>query len=580
MQRRSIKNPVAVGIDFGTLSARALLVEVETGREIAWLDHAYKDGVLDRKLPAGKHTLELNSALQNPADYLEALTILPRLLRQAGVAPEQVIGLGTDFTSCTILPVTREGVPLCFDHRWKRNPHAWVKLWKHHAAQPEANRINEIASRLTPDLLRTYGGKYSSEWFFSKVLETLNEAPEIYAAAERFIEAGDWIVWQLCGREVRGLSAAGFKAMRVCPPQEQEWNFPAPEFFHALHPRLKNVVTEKMNGPFLPPGAAAGGLAPEMAERVGLLPGTPIAIGNIDAHAAVPACGVTQPGKLVMIMGTSTCHLLLGTSRHFVEGMCGVVQDGVVPGLWSYEAGQAAVGDIFAWHAAEGAPGYIQAEAKQRKVSIHELLTEQASALAPGESGLLALDWWNGNRSVLVDANLSGVLLGATLATKPHEIYRALMEATGFGTRKIIESFTNSGLPVRELYACGGLAQKNPLLMQIYADITGMPIRLAASEQASALGAAMYATVASGYYPHLRAAAARMTRLHPTIYRPKPAFKRIYDRLYAEYNRLHDSLGRADDSPLKVLDRLKRDSHNARKAAIVRSPSARRKRLH
>lgn len=569
---KRVSKRYVIGIDFGTLSGRALLVDLATGREVASEVHEYADGVIEQTLPHGKQSLPPDTALQNPNDYLQVLSrTIPKLLRNTKTKPEQIEGIGTDFTCCTVLPTKRDGTPLCFDRKWKKYPHAWVKLWKHHAAQPEADRINAVGSRRSEHFVSVYGGKYSSEWLFSKLLETVSASPEIYDAADRFIEAGDWIVWQMCGHEKRCLSAAGFKAMRVYPekynssgsknkeqPRSLGWTFPRKEFFASLHPKLRNVAAEKLGADYYPLGGRAGGLSPKMAKATGLLPGTPVAVGNIDAHAAVPACTVTEPGKLVMIMGTSTCHLLLGKSLREVEGICGVVKDGVVPGLWGYEAGQAGVGDLFAWYVDHALPSYIHTAAKRDKLGLHEFLQKQATELKPGESGLLALDWWNGNRSVLVDADLSGLLVGATLATKPHEIYRALIESTAFGTRKIIEAFTKKRIPTEEIYACGGLAQKNPMLMQIYADVTGRPIRIAASKQTSALGAAMHGAVAAGSYPDIQTAARRMARVHKKTYKPNPKAKPIYDELYREYSRLHDLFGRDPKSPMKVLKRIRR----------------------
>lgn len=563
-----------LGLDFGTLSARALLVDADTGAEAATAVHDYPHGVITETLPGDTKRLPPDTALQDPGDYLVALEAAVRaVLRAAGVAPEQVVGLGTDFTCCTMLPVQADGTPLCLDPKWRKVPQAWVKLWKHHAAQPEANVINEIGRQRGEAFLRACGGRYSSEWFFAKLLETVRQAPAVYDAAARFIEAGDWIVWQLCGQERRAMSAAGFKAMWVYPnraaarapglppaaggPAPSRWTFPPREFFRALHPKLENVAAEKLAADFLPPGAKAGGLTAAMAKRLGLPEGIPVAVGNIDAHVAVPACGVTIPGKLVMILGTSTCHLLVGDTLSEVEGMCGVVADGVIPGYWGYEAGQAGVGDLFAWFVQHGVPAELQAEAKKAGQSTYEFLEARAAALKPGESGLLALDWWNGCRSVLMDSDLTGLLLGATLATRPPEIYRALLEATAFGTRKIIEAFTGKGVAIDELYACGGLAHRSPLLLQIYADVTGRPIQVAAAEQASALGAAMHAALAAGVHADMHDAAERMVRPGRQTYQPNRKHKPVYDQLYAEYTRLHDYFGRDPRSPMKVLKRLK-----------------------
>lgn len=570
-RRRDRSGQFVIGVDFGTLSGRALLVNVDDGEEVASAVHEYSDGVITDHLPGGGKRLPPETALQNPADYLEVLKkTVPAVLRASGVRPEQVIGIGTDFTSCTVLPVDGGGRPLCLSARWRKNPHAWVKLWKHHAAQREADFINEVGGKRGERFLRVYGGRYSSEWFFSKVLETLRSAPAVYEAADRFIEAGDWIVWQLCGAERRNVSGAGFKAMWVYPTAKGDdrksaeqlvsgplrgWNYPQGDFFRALDPRMAHVVEEKLSADIYPLGSCAGGLTDEMGVVTGLRPGIPVAVGNIDAHVAVPACTVTGPGKLVMILGTSTCHLVLSDCYQEIEGICGVVKDGIIPGLWGYEAGQAGVGDLFAWFVDRAVPAEVQARAKRLGRSVHDLLQEQASKLRPGESGLVALDWWNGNRSVLMDADLSGLLVGATLATKPHEIYRALIEATAFGTRRIIEAF--SEIEISELYACGGLAERSALLLQIYADVTGRPIRVAASKQTCALGAAMHAAVAAGAYPNIQAAAGKMARVDRKVYQPNGRAKPVYDQIYAVYLQLYEEFGRDPNGAMKVLRRLR-----------------------
>ena len=576
-EQRALRRYV-LGVDFGTLSGRALLVDADTGAEVATAVHEYGSGVIEQTLPGDRRRLPPDTALQNPADYLAVLEkAIPRVLRQARVRPAQVVGIGTDFTSCTVLPTLRDGTPLCLDRRWRKNPHAWVKLWKHHAAQPEATFINQMGEQGREYFLNAYGGRYSSEWFFSKLLETVHHAPEVYAACERFLEAGDWIVWQLCGEERRCLSAAGFKAMWVYPGSPG-YSYPSREFFRSLHPALADVVEQKLSGQLLPLGGRAGGLTPAMARRTGLLAGTPIAAGNIDAHVAVPACGVTSPGKLVLILGTSTCHLLLGKERREVEGVCGVVEDGVVPGYWGYEAGQAGVGDLFAWYMNHAAPASVHDEARRARISVYQLLERQAAGLKPGENGLLALDWWNGCRSVLMDSDLTGLLVGATLATRPHEIYRALIEATAFGTRKIIDAFTGKGVPIGELHACGGLAQKNPLLLQIYADVTGRPIRVAASQQTCALGAAMHGAVAAGIHPDIETAARHMVPPGREVYQPNPAHRAVYEELYTQYTRLHNSFGRAPDSPMKVLKRLRAAAFAAPDSPAAAGPAVTRSR--
>jgi len=547
----------SLGIDFGTLSGRTVLVDVSDGREIASAVYEYENGVIDDRLPGTNEKLPPDWALQDPADYLRVLEItIPAVLKKAAVSPDDVIGIGIDFTACTMMPIDKNGEPLCFDPKWRHNPHSWVKLWKHHAAQPEANRINEVARERGEKWLERYGGKISSEWFFPKTLQILNESPGIYEAADKLIEAADWIILQLTGCERRNACTAGYKAI-----WSKREGFPSKEYFKALHPRLENVVDEKMSRDIYPIGAKAGGLTPEMAAKVGLKPGTAVAVANVDAHVAVPAATVTEPGKMVMIMGTSTCHMVLGREPKIVEGMCGYVEDGIIPGFFGFEAGQSCVGDHFAWFVENCVPASYENEAARRGISVHELLSEKASALKPGQSGLVALDWWNGNRSVLVDADLTGVMVGMTLATKPEEIYRALIEATAYGTNIIIDAFQSSGVEVNELYACGGLPERNPMLMQIYADVTGREMKIAASPQAPALGSAMFGAVAAGLaaggYDSIFEAAEKMARVKDEMYRPIPENHEAYKKLFAEYKLLHDYFGRGANDVMKRLKAMK-----------------------
>jgi L-ribulokinase len=547
----------AIGIDFGTESARAVLVRLSDGAELASAVSEYADGVIDEVLPGTTIRLEPDWALQNALDYVTAVQeTVPRVLAGSGISPDDIIGIGIDFTACTMLPTRADGTPLSALPRYHDNPHAWVKLWKHHAAQPEANTLNQVATERGEPWLSRYGGKISSEWFFPKSLQILHEAPEIYAAADRLIEAADWIVWQLTGVETRNSCTAGYKAI-----WSKQDGFPSPEFFAALHPGMRNIVREKMQEEILPLGARAGGLTQEMAQATGLRAGTAVAVANVDAHVAVPAATVTGTGRMVMIMGTSTCHMVVGDTPRIVPGMCGVVEDGILPSLAGFEAGPSAVGDHFAWFVENCVPAAYAAEAERRGLNLHQLLEEKAGALRAGESGLLALDWWNGNRSVLVDVDLTGVLLGATLATRPEEIYRALIEATAFGTRVIIEAFQNNGVPVTELVAAGGLPERNKLLMQIYADVTGQEIKVVGTSQAGALGSAMHGAVAAGAaaggFDTIEEAAARMAHLKAESYRPIPENKAIYDRLYAEYVLLHDYFGRGGNDVMKRMKALR-----------------------
>jgi len=558
-------NPVspkkyAVGVDFGTESGRAVLVEVATGREISTAVYPYKNGVIDERLPVDGAPVRLGPewALQDPQDYIRTFqNTVPAVLAESGVDPADVIGVGIDFTACTMLPVKKDGTPLAGLPEYQRNPHAWVKLWKHHAAQPEANQLNETARAQGYKFLDRYGGKISSEWFVPKVMQILDEAPEIYTAADRFLEAADWVIWQLTGIESRNSCTAGYKAL-----WSKREGYPPDDFYKALDPRLEHLVDEKLSRTIAPIGERVGGLTDQAAAWLGLRPGTAVAVANVDAHVSVPAATVTAPGSMVMIMGTSTCHMLLGKEEHVVPGMCGYVEDGIIPGLFGYEAGQSCVGDHFAWFIENCVPGAYEREASARGISIHQLLEEKAGALRPGQSGLIALDWWNGNRSVLVDADLSGLLVGMTLATRPEELYRALIEATAYGTRVIIEAFNEYNVPVKELIATGGLPDKNRLLMQIYADVTGMEIRVAAAKQTPALGSAMFGAVAAGKaaggYDTIVEASQKMAHLRPDeVYRPNLEAKKVYDHLFAEYRLLHDTFGRGANDVMKRLKKLK-----------------------
>jgi L-ribulokinase len=543
-----------IGIDFGTESGRALLVDVSDGREVATAVHAYGNGVIDEHLPGSDKPLPPDWALQDPNDYLEVIKhTVPAVLKQSGVKPEEVVGIAIDFTACTMLPTKKDGTPLSFLPEWRNNPHAWVKLWKHHAGQGQADQINETARKMGQGWLDRYGGKISSEWFFSKALQILQEAPDVYASSERFIEAADWVIWQLTGVETRNACTAGYKAI------VQDGMYPESAYFAALDPRFADVVDTRMSRTFAPLGGKAGGLTEAAAQWTGLKPGTAVAVANVDAHVTVPAVKVTKPGSMVMIMGTSTCHMLLGDGLQTVEGMCGVVPGGIIPGYYGYEAGQSGVGDIFAWFVDNAVPPEYHEAARRAGVDLHHYLETEAAKQKPGESGLLALDWWNGNRSTLVDADLTGLLIGATLATRAPEIYRALIEATAYGTRTIVESFEDCGIPVNELVAAGGLPEKNKLLVQIYVDVTGKPMKLAASSQSPALGSAMHAAVAAGVYPTIEAAAEKMGKIRDEVVRPIPENQATYNQLYAEYKTLYDYFGRGQNDVMKRLKAIKRD---------------------
>lgn len=547
----------AIGVDFGTESGRAVVVSLKNGKEISDDVTPYKHGVIDAKLPNSNIELGYEWALQHPQDYIDVLeTSIPAALNKANIHPDQVIGLGIDFTACTMLPIDHSGTPLCFHDELRDNPHSWVKLWKHHAAQDEANKINKIAVQRGETFLPRYGGKLSSEWMIAKVWQILNEAPDIYKQTDRFVEASDWVIFKLTDNLVRNSCTAGYKSI-----WHKKEGYPNEDFFRALDPSLENITSTKLRGEVLPLGTKAGYISKEMAKRIGLNTATAVAVGNVDAHAAVPAMGVVEPGKMVMAMGTSICHLVLDDKERHVEGICGVVEDGIIPGLYGYEAGQSAVGDIFAWYVDEAVPAYIKQAADEEGLNVHQWLEKRASAYSPGESGLVALDWWNGNRSVLVDADLGGVLLGMTLQTKPEEVYRALLEATAFGTRKIVDAFNRNGVEVNQLYACGGLPHKNKLLMQIYADVTNLEIVIADSFHTPALGAAMFGAVAAGKkvggYDSIVEAVENMARVKAESIKPIKENVEVYQKLYKEYSKLHDYFGRGSNDVMKRLRLLR-----------------------
>ncbi|MEU5044896.1 ribulokinase [Streptomyces griseorubiginosus] len=537
-----------VGIDYGTLSGRAVVVRVSDGAELAAAEHPYTHAVLDRQLPDGT-VLPPDWALQVPSDYIDVLRIaVPEAVARAGVRPEQVIGIGTDFTACTVLPVLADGTPLCELPEYTSRPHAYVKLWRHHAAQAQADRITDLAVERKEPWIKRYGGKISSEWEFAKALQLLEEDPEIYGRTERWIEAADWIVWRLSGTYLRNACTAGYKG------QFQDGVYPSPEYLAALNPGFADFVTDKLEHPIGQLGDRAGGLTAEAAAWTGLPEGIAVCVGNVDAHVTAPAATAVEPGRMVAIMGTSTCHVMSSDQWAEVPGMCGVVDGGILPGLWGYEAGQSGVGDIFGWFVRTGFPAGYAEEAAALGRDPHEHLTALAAEQAVGEHGLIALDWQSGNRSVLVDHDLSGVVVGLTLSTRPEDVYRALLEATAFGTRTIIETFTASGVPVEELIIAGGLT-KNALLMQIYADVTRLPLGVIDSAQGPALGSAMHAAVAAGAYPDIRAAARAMGKARPAVYLPDPERAAAYDRLFAEYRLLHDYFGRGTN---EVMHRLRR----------------------
>ena len=542
-----------VGVDFGTLSGRALVVRVSDGAQAGSAASEYPHGVMDRALPDGE-SLPSDWALQVPSDYIDVLrNAVPAAVRDSGVDPADVIGIATDFTACTVLPVLADGTPVCELPQYRGRPHAYAKLWRHHAAQPYADRINALARERKEGWLPRYGGAISAEWEFAKALQLLEEDPEIYRLAHRWAEAADWIVWRLCGRYLRNACTAGYKGIY------QEGRYPDADYLAALNPDFAAFPGDKLAGDIGRLGDAAGTLTAEAAGWTGLRPGIPVAVGNVDAHVTAPAAQAVNPGQMLAIMGTSTCHVMNAETLAEVPEMCGVVDGGIISGLYGYEAGQSGVGDIFAWFAASSIPPRYAEEAERSGITLLEHLTVLASRQPPGASGLVALDWESGNRSVLVDHELSGVVAGMTLATRPEDVYRALVEATAFGTRKIVETYAASGVPVTEFVVAGGLL-KNEFLMQVYADVLRMPVATCPSAQGPALGAAIHAAVAAGAYPDVHTAGDAMGGRGPRTYQPSHSAADVYDRLYAEYAQLHDYFGR-ENALMHRLRAIRKEAH-------------------
>jgi L-ribulokinase len=540
-----------IGIDFGTLSGRAVVVRVADGAELGSAVEEYEHAVIERELPTTGKPLPPQWALQDPDDWIAVLRrAVPAALEAAGTAPDQVIGVATDFTASTPLPVLADGTPLCRLPELADRPHAYPKLWKHHAAQGQADRITALAEERGEPWLARYGGRISSEWEFAKALQVLEEDPEVYERMDRWVEGADWIIWQLCGEETRNTCTAGYKAIL------QDGEYPSEDYLRALDERFGRFVADKIAGPLSDLGTRAGDLTAQAADWTGLPEGIAVAVGNVDAHVTSPAARAIEPGQMLAVMGTSTCHVMNGDELAEVPGMCGVVRGGITPGMWGYEAGQTGVGDIFGWFVDQAVPPRYHDEARERGLDVHGYLSQLAGEQEVGEHGLLALDWNNGNRSVLVDHELSGLILGLTLSTRSEDVYRALIEATAFGTRKIVESFEAAGIEVRDVIVAGGLL-KNPVIMQIYADVTRHSLHLIDSDQGPALGAAMHAAVAAGAYPDIHAASAAMGKVRRDVYAPDEARAGAYDALYEHYSRLHDHFGRGGDDVMHALRRIR-----------------------
>jgi L-ribulokinase len=522
-------NRLVLGLDFGTESVRALLVDLR-GREAGSAVVRYRHGQILEHLPGAARKLPRDFALQHPDDWLQASAKATRMaLRKAGAARDDVIGIGVDFTSCTMLPCYDDGTPLCLDPRWHNEPYAWPKLWKHHGAKSQAERLTTIARERGERWLAGYGGTIGLEWFFPKVLETLEEAPAAYRATSIWIEAGDWLVWQLVGGDgteiSRSTCQAGYKGL-----WSSEGGFPSNEFLAAAHAKLPLAVLEKMPGSIVAPGESAGTLSAQMGRKFGLREGIPVSVAIIDAHAGVPGAGAAEPDTLVMVMGTSSCHMLCSEVNRPVAGVAGIVKDGILPGFYGYETGQAAVGDAFDWaRRLVGAKNFKE-------------LSERAFAIQRGADGVRCVDWFNGCRTPLMDGKLSGSFHGLTLAHRSEHLIRSVLEASACGLRWIVDTLRVGGVPVRRFIATGGLPHHNPQFVQLCADVLGEPISIHPCQHGPALGAAIFGAMAAGKkstgFSSIESAVKAMALPRGQSMQTLRPAKRGYDGVYADYRRL------------------------------------------
>lgn len=541
-----------VGVDFGSLSARAVVVNVDNGDVVGVAIYNYPHAVMTEKLP-DKTPITAGWALQHPQDYIDALYCsVSKAVESSGVIAEEIIGVGIDATSCSILPVDATGSPLCFDPRFKNDPNAYIKMWKHHGAQMEAEAMTEVAADMNLDWLKRFGGRVSSESMFPKILETAKQSPELHDAVYEYVEVNDWLVWSITGQPSKNSCSAGYKAY-----YSKKEGYISSDYLGSVDGRLENVVKNKLPTPVSPIGTRAGTLNEYAAKRMLLLPGTPVAQGMVDAHTCVPAEGIFCEGQMLMIMGTSSCHMLSSKKDIYIPGICGCVEDGILPGMFGYEAGQSCVGDMYSWFVTNLVPESYFEEAKRVGMNIHDYLSALAEKKAPGETGLLALDWLNGNRSTLSDFNLSAMILGMTMQTRAEDVYRALIESTAYGTRIIVENFREHGIPVKEFYVSGGICRKNKFAMQIYADVLNMEVHISGTEQGPALGSAIFAACAAGSsmggYNSVYEAIPKMSAPSGAIISPNMQNIDVYDQLYSEYKKLYNYFGRENAVMKKVM---------------------------
>ena len=547
----------SIGVDFGTLSGRAVLVSCSDGKIIAEAEKKYPHAVITGSLPTGGQ-LPDGWRLEDPSDYIEVLeSVVSSVVSQSSVEKSDIIAIGVDFTSCTMLPIDSNAVPLCEREEFRPHRNAWVKLWNHHGAQKQADRISELLAKegLEDDV--RFGGRISPELMIPKVTETIEEDPEVYETADEFIEAGDWITRVLTGSRSRSCSMAGYKMW-----WNRELGYPSEDFFADLSPALKEVIRRKMPGEIVDMGHAIGLLSPEWAKRLSLQEGTVVAPAIIDSHAGFPGSGASSPSQMMLVLGTSS--VLLGMSSHPFSGsgVLGGVKNAIVPGYYGYESGLAAVGDLLGWFTDRCVPPALHRQAEQEGISIHALLSRLAAEKQPGESGLLALDWWNGNKTPYVDGSLSGCVVVMSMQTRPEDLYRALVEATAFGTKEILLLYEENGCSADEIIVSGGIAKKNPFVLQVYADILNRKLRVSESSQAAALGSAIYGSLAAGKlrggYDDYREAVEHMTALTGQVVVPNPNHVPVYEEMFSDYRKLSRFMGQGEGEIMHHLYLRKR----------------------
>ncbi|MBO6159341.1 MAG: ribulokinase [Firmicutes bacterium] len=579
-----------LGLDYGTLSARGILLDIGTGKIAGEEVFEYPHGVIEDsrafsraatqapgegdqsaaleeelRLQAPSEgdqsaALEEELRLQAPEDYLQALQIIPRrLMEHTGIPKEEILAVGVDVTASTLLPVDQNWQPLSFDSAFRNRPHAWCKLWKSHSAQDEADHITGVLNE-NSDLLDYYGGKVSSEWTVPKMLETLRKDPEIYRTADAFIEAGDWICYLLGGVKAVSACGAGYKAFWMKPDEariqkglQDPSGYPSKKLLTAIDPAFEDLLQTKLSYPVLPLGTVCGHVGPSAARLTGLMEGTAVCPYIVDAHAALPGSGLSGVGELLLILGTSACSVICSDKYLPVQGICGSVYGGILTGLYGYEAGQPSVGDMFAWFAGSLCGKTLEEEAKRLGESIHTVLCRKAERIKPGQSGLMALDWWSGNRSILDDSNLRGCIFGLSQQTKPEEIYRALLEAAAYGLRTIAENYERFGIEIKSITASGTVATKNPLFMQILSDVMNRDITVSGQPQPSAMGAALQGARALG----LTVKKAEEQRI---VYHPDEQASEIYARLYRLYHELYELMGRREAGILHELGAISKET--------------------